>query len=116
MVPVTSGAPSQFVTTDQVDLTQAQFAAATMVGASLRTVAGDQVVTIELWDYGAGSWVTAGTCRAVADIIRWTFIPSRSKRPTPRAPLAPKVWAKRRCRRWRRPSAMPLPMRSAGFA
>jgi hypothetical protein len=55
------------VTTDQVDLTQAQFAAATMVGASLRTVAGDQVVTIELWDYAVGSWVTAGTCRAVAD-------------------------------------------------
>jgi hypothetical protein len=31
-----------------------------MVGASLRTAAGDQVVTIELWDYGANSWVTAG--------------------------------------------------------
>jgi hypothetical protein len=64
---VTGGAPSQFVTTNQVDLTQAQFATATMVGASLRTVAGDQVVTIELWDYAAGSWITAGTCRAVAD-------------------------------------------------
>ena len=66
-VLVTGGAPSQFVTTDQVDLTQAQFAAATMVGASLRTAAGDQVVTIELWDYATGSWVTAGSCRAVAD-------------------------------------------------
>jgi hypothetical protein len=66
-VLVTSGAPSQFVTTNQVGLTQAQFAAATMVGANLRTVAGDQVVTIELWDYAAGSWVTAGSCRARAD-------------------------------------------------
>jgi hypothetical protein len=66
-VLVTGGAPSQFVTIDQVDLTQAQFAAATIVGASLRTVAGDQVVTIELWDYALSSWVRAGTCRAVAD-------------------------------------------------
>jgi hypothetical protein len=66
-VLVTGGAPSQFVTTDHVDLTQAQFAAATMVGASLRTVAGDQVVTIELWDYTTSSWITAGSCRAVAD-------------------------------------------------
>src|SRR6478672_8513804 len=37
-VLVTGGAPSQFVTTNQVALTQAQFASATMVGASLRTV------------------------------------------------------------------------------
>ncbi len=66
-VLVTGGAPSQFVTTDHVDLTQAQFAAATMVGASLRTVAGDQVVTIELWDYATSSWIAAGSCRAVAD-------------------------------------------------
>ena len=65
-VLVTSGAPSQFVTTNQVDLTQAQFAAATMVGASLRTAAGDQVVTIELWDYATSSWITAGSCRARA--------------------------------------------------
>jgi hypothetical protein len=55
------------VTTDQVDLTQAQFAAATMVGASLRAGAGDQVVTIELWDYAITGWVTAGSCRARAD-------------------------------------------------
>jgi len=66
-VLVTGGTPSQLVTTDQVGLTQAQFASATMVGASLRTAAGDQVVTIELWDYAANDWVTAGTCRAVAD-------------------------------------------------
>ena len=65
-VLVTGGAPSQFVTTNQVDLTQAQFAAATMVGASLRTAAGDQVVTIELWDYATSSWITAGSCRARA--------------------------------------------------
>jgi hypothetical protein len=66
-VLVTGGAPSQFVTIDQVDLIQAQFAAATVVGASLRTVAGDQLVTIELWDYAVSSWVRAGTCRALAD-------------------------------------------------
>jgi N-acetylmuramoyl-L-alanine amidase len=66
-VLVTGGTPSQLVTTDRVDLTAAQFAAATMVGASLRTAAGDQVVAIELWDYATSSWIAAGSCRAVAD-------------------------------------------------
>ena len=37
-----------------------------MVGASLAP-AGDQVVTIELWDYATSSRITAGSCRAVAD-------------------------------------------------
>jgi hypothetical protein len=75
-VLVTGGAPSQFVTTDHVDLTQAQFAAATMVGASLRTAAGDQVVTIELWDYATSSWIAAGSCRAVADHRCEVLIPA----------------------------------------
>jgi len=66
-VLMTGGTPSRFMTPDHVDLTDAQFAAATMVGASLRTAAGDQVVAIELWDYATSRWITAGSCRAVAD-------------------------------------------------
>src|SRR6266850_6821864 len=59
------------------------------------------------------SW---STCFRPWKISRWSFVPSWSKRLTPRVPPAPREWEKRRCRRWHRPSATRLPMRWVVFA
>ena len=57
---------SQFVTGDQLPVTQAQFDAAANVGVHLTDLAGERELTMELWNFHTGSWVAAGACTTVA--------------------------------------------------
>jgi len=61
------GTPSRFWTTNHVQLTQRQWQAAGEVGGSFTMMNGGADATVEIWDYGAGRWVGAGTCSVVAN-------------------------------------------------
>ena len=53
---------TQFVTVDHLPVTEVQFNAAVHVGVHLTDLAGERHLTMELWNFQTGSWVTAGGC------------------------------------------------------
>ena len=57
---------TQFTTVDRLPVTELQFDAAVHVGVHLTDLAGERELTMELWNFHTGSWVTAGGCTTVA--------------------------------------------------